>query len=147
MLEAFSAGIARASELPARALHHSLGTARNLMKVGLPTSALAATLALTPVVAGTVPGIAPVESVGQTAERSRLLAVTRGTLASAPNTGAPDQRPDELRAILEAILTKLDGLAERPIEVTVVTKLDGRQIAKAVYKDMREQKVKNYETS
>lgn len=117
------------------------------MNVAMPASALAATLALTPVLAGAVPGIAPVEPVGQTADRSRLLAVTRGSLVSAPNTAAPDQRPDELRAILEAILTKLDGLAERPIEVTVVTKLDGRQIAKAVYKDMREQKVKNYETS
>jgi len=147
MLEAFSTGITRASELPARALHRSLGTARSLMNVGIPTSALAATLALTPVMAGAVPGIAPVETVGQTVERSRLLAVTRGTLASGPSTGAPDQRPDELRSILEAILAKLDGLAERPMEVTVVTKLDGRQIAKAVYKDMREQKVKNYETS
>ena len=147
MLEAFSAGITRASELPTRALHGSLETARSLMNVAMPASALAATLALTPVLAGAVPGIAPVEPVGQTADRSRLLAVTRGSLVSAPNTAAPDQRPDELRAILEAILTKLDGLAERPIEVTVVTKLDGRQIAKAVYKDMREQKVKNYETS
>ncbi|MCE5322377.1 phage tail tape measure protein [bacterium] len=145
MLEAFSAGITRASELPARALHRSLGTARNLMSVGLPTSALAATLALTPVVAGAVPGIAPVEHVGQTVERSRLLAVTRGTLASEQIAGVT-ARSEELRPLLEAILVKLDGLSDRPIEVDVTTKLDGRQIARAVYKDMREQKIKNYET-
>jgi hypothetical protein len=142
MLEAFSAGIARASELPARALHSSLGVARNLMSVGLPASALAATLALTPVVAGDVPSIAAAEPVGGTVERSRLLAVTRGSLASERTPGAVASSED-IRPILEAILAKLDGLTERPIEVSVTTKLDGRQIARAVYKDMREQKVKN----
>lgn len=146
MLEAFSTGIARASGLPARALHSSLGAVRSLMNTAVPTSALAATLALTPVMADAMPGIAPVESVGQTAERSRLLAVTRGSYTSGPNAGISGQRPEELRAILEAILAKLDGLSDRPIEVNVITKLDGRQIARAVYKDMREQKVKNYET-
>lgn len=146
MLEAFSSGITRASELPARALHRSLGAARSLINTAVPTSALAATLALTPVMAGAVPGIAPVGPVGQTPERSRLLAVTRGSYASGPNAGITGQEPENLRPVLEAILAKLDGLSDRPIEVNVITKLDGRQIARAVYKDMHEQKVKNYET-
>ena len=46
------------------------------------------------------------------------------------------------------MLSKLDALGDRPIDlnVTVVSKLDGRTIAQAVYKDIRQQKVKNYET-
>jgi len=144
MLEAFSAGITRASELPARAVHSSLGAARNLMNAGLPTSALAATLALTPVVAGAVPGIAAAELVGRTVERSRLLAVTRGSVASEQASGVAG-RSEDLRPILDAILAKLDGLVDRPIDVSVTTNLDGRRIAQAVYKDMRERKVRNYE--
>ena len=146
MLEAFSTGISRASELPARALHNSLGAARSLLNVGLPASALAATLALTPVVAGTAPGIAAAQPSARTAERSRPLALTRGSLASEQASGVA-ARSEELRPVLEAILAKLDGLSERPIEVNVVTKLDGRQIARSVYKDMREQKVRNYESA
>ena len=147
MLEAFSAGISRASELPARALHSSLGMARNLMNVGLPASALAATLALTPVVAGAIPSIAPVERVGQAVERSRLLAVTRGARGAETRAGLPALGSEDVRPLLEAIIAKLDGLAERPVEVSVTTTLDGRKIAQAVYKDMRERKVKNYESA
>ncbi|MBI2842766.1 MAG: hypothetical protein HYX78_05145 [Armatimonadetes bacterium] len=53
---------------------------------------------------------------------------------------------DDTRPLLEAIIAKLDGIAERPIEVSVTTALDGRKIAQAVYKDMRERKVRNYES-
>ena len=56
------------------------------------------------------------------------------------------QKDVSLRPLLEAILQKLDRLAERPVEVTVKTHLDGRQIAESVYRDMREQKIRNYET-
>lgn len=146
MLEAFSSGITRASQLPVRALYRSLGAARSLMSTVVPTSALAATLALTPVMAGAIPRVSPVEPVGQTAERSRLLAVTRGSYAFGTNARISGRETENLRPVLEAILAKLDALSDRPIEVNVITKLDGRQIARAVYKDMREQKVKNYET-
>jgi hypothetical protein len=48
--------------------------------------------------------------------------------------------------VFEAILAKLDALAERPIDVSVTTLLDGRQVAQSVYRDLRERKIKNYET-
>jgi hypothetical protein len=83
--------------------------------------------------------------VNRGSDRTRLLAVTRGSLASEPSAVAGEASGD-VQALLQAILGKLDGIAERPIEISVTTKLDGRQIARAVYKDMREQRVKNYET-
>ena len=148
MLEAFSAGITRASQLPAKALESSLVAAGNFMNIRLPASALAATLALTPVIAGAVPNVANPEPVGNNVvDRSRLLAVSHGTAASEYNASVQQRRPEDMAAILEAILVKIDGLSERPIDVSVTTKLDGRQIARSVYKDMREQKIKNYETA
>ncbi len=143
LLEAFSSGIARASDLPSRMLANSLGTARSLLNVGLPAGALAGTLALTPVLAGSPPQ--PVSPISRSEDRTRLLAVTRGSLASEPGA-APGESSADVRSLLGAILSKIDGLSERPIEVSVTTKLDGRQIARAVYKDMKEQRVKNYET-
>jgi len=147
MLEAFSAGIARASELPAKALENSLSNARDLISIGIPATALASTLALTPAAIGPVPSVPASIREDVTSRRSRLLAVKRGSLASRQNTGATlSSDTDDLRSIFEAILGKLDNLGDRPIEVSVTTKLDGRQIAQSVYKDMRERKVKNYET-
>jgi hypothetical protein len=78
--------------------------------------------------------------------QSDLLASTRSS-DSAPNnagTGADGLRL--IRQLLEAAIAEIHSLAERPIEVSVTTRLDGRQIAQSVYKDMRERKVKNYET-
>ena len=51
-----------------------------------------------------------------------------------------------IRRLMESALAKLDALAERPITVSLTTTLDGRQIAQSVYKDLRERKVRNYET-
>jgi hypothetical protein len=53
---------------------------------------------------------------------------------------------ESLRPLLETLIAKLDALTERPIELSVTTKIDGRQVAQAVYKDMRERKIRNYET-
>ena len=44
------------------------------------------------------------------------------------------------------LLAKLEQLGERPIEVSVTTLLDRRQVARSVYRDLRERKIKNYET-
>lgn len=143
LLEAFSSGIARASELPSRVLRSSLGAAGSLLNTGLPAGALAGTLALTPMIAGPAPQA--VSPISRSEDRTQLLAVTRGSLASEQNA-VPGESSGDVRALLGAILSKLDGLSERPIEVSVTTKLDGRQIARAVYKDMKEQRVKNYET-
>ncbi len=152
MLEAFSSGIARASKLPSQTLKQALGFAKSAV---LPT-AVAGTLALTPSIAGAMPqpvmpmvagqraAVSPTDS--RQTEQSRLLSVTRGAFGSGQAREASAQSQD-LRPILEAVLAKLDGIAERPIDVTVTTNLDGRKIAQAVYKDMRERKVRNYESA
>ncbi|MHB9037086.1 MAG: phage tail tape measure protein [Armatimonadota bacterium] len=144
MLEAFSSGIARASKLPAQALAQAFGTAKS---VALPT-AVAGTLALTPYIAGAVPKpVLPmisaqrIESSAADTRQSRLLSATRGSLG----VRTTDAGSQNLQPIFQAILAKLDALADRPIDVSVTTNLDGRKIAQAVYKDMRERKVRNYE--
>ena len=116
---------------------------------------LTGTLALTPAVAGQVPqSAAPLlrteptvvaSSPAAPSEASRLLAQTRGALT--PGARASTEPGGEnLRSILEALLGKLDELADRPIDVSVTTLLDGRQVAQSVYRDIRERKIKNYET-
>ena len=117
---------------------------------------LAGTLALTPVVAGQVPqagaavfGTEPTVVASRPAappEASRLLAETRGALTPSPAAAYGVPAGENLRSILEAVLGKLDALAERPIDVSVTTLLDGRQVAQSVYRDIRERKIKNYET-
>ena len=52
----------------------------------------------------------------------------------------------EKRELLESLLSRLDGLADRPVELSVTTNIDGRKVAEAVYKDLRERKIRNYET-
>ena len=47
---------------------------------------------------------------------------------------------------MDALLGKLDALADRPIDVSVTTLLDGREVARSVYRDIRERKIRNYET-
>ena len=152
MLEAFSTGITRASQLPSGAFKQAFGFAKSAM---LPT-AVAGTLALTPAIAGAMPEpdtpmvadqqMAASSTDSRQTEQSRLLSVTRGALGSSRGNDTSAQSQD-LRPILEAILAKLDGVAERPIDVKVTTNLDGRKIAQAVYKDMRERKVRNYESA
>ena len=56
------------------------------------------------------------------------------------------ERDASLRMLLEGVLARLDSVAERPIDLAVTTQIDGRVVAEAVYKDMREQKIRNYET-
>jgi hypothetical protein len=57
--------------------------------------------------------------------------------------GEPGQ---DLRGLLSAALSRIDALADRPIELKVTTTIDGRKVAEAVYKDLREKKIRNYET-
>lgn len=155
MLEAFSSGIAKASALPADVLAQSLGLARRTMQSNLLPGLLASTIAVTPVLAGTLPAVGvrgPARGVVSTAgpsqipARTQLLAETRGSLAASTAGATSSGQSDTVRPVLEAILSKLDDISDRPIEVQVTTALDGRKIAQAVYKDMRERKVKNYET-
>jgi len=78
-------------------------------------------------------------------EQRRMLAERVTTVTPAP-AGAPALGAGPLS--LDALLAKLDELGDRPVEVniTVVSKLDGRAVAQAVYRNIRQEKVKNYET-
>ncbi|HOZ46586.1 MAG TPA: phage tail tape measure protein [Candidatus Hydrogenedentes bacterium] len=63
------------------------------------------------------------------------------------DTGETVQDRDaSFRMLLEGVMARLDAVAERPIDLAVTTQIDGRVVAEAVYKDMREQKIRNYET-
>ena len=59
---------------------------------------------------------------------------------------AAQERDASLRMLMENVLARLEAVAERPIDLAVTTEIDGRVVAEAVYKDMREQKIRNYET-
>ena len=77
--------------------------------------------------------------------KAQLLGETRGSVGSSP--GSNDAREDpRFERLLDALRVELRAVADRPIDVSVSTKLDGRQIAQSVYKDLRERKVRNYET-
>ncbi|MHB9131133.1 MAG: phage tail tape measure protein [Armatimonadota bacterium] len=91
---------------------------------------------------GTPASLPPVPG-GLPVEQTHLLAQTRTVIASptSPSPTTPGATND-----LHAVLEKLDSLGTRPLEVTVISKLDGREIARAVYRDLREQKIRNYET-
>ncbi len=156
------AGLARAASSTWNQVRNVVGGGATLLERvagGVAQAApamLAGTLALTPVVAGQVPqagaavfGTEPTVVASRPAappEASRLLAETRGALTPSPAAAYGVPAGENLRSILEAVLGKLDALAERPIDVSVTTLLDGRQVAQSVYRDIRERKIKNYET-
>ena len=73
----------------------------------------------------------------------RLITPAR-TAPEAPLRG--EESGPGLRELLESLLSRLDGLADRPMELSVTTNIDGRKVAEAVYKDLRERKIRNYET-
>ena len=76
---------------------------------------------------------------------SEQLAMAGRNNPSAASPGAAETSQD-LRGLLSAVLSRLDTLADRPIELNVTTTIDGRKVAEAVYKDLREKKIRNYET-
>lgn len=157
LLEALAGGIAKAATVPAKAIAGAFGFMNDMVGRVAAPSMLAGTLALTPVVAGEIPsagtplfGTEPaiMETRSETAppEQSRLLGETRGVLGAGNNGFAQSSTGENILPVLEAILNKFDALAERSIDVSVTTLLDGRQVAKSVYRDLRERKIKNYET-
>jgi len=79
----------------------------------------------------------------ETVPSERLIAPAR-TAPAIPMRG--EEAGPGLRELLESLLSRLDGLADRPVELTVTTNIDGRKVAEAVYKDLRERKIRNYET-
>jgi phage-related protein len=157
LIQTLAGGITKAASAPAEAMTRAFGFMTGLTgKVAAPAM-LAGTLALTPVMAGEAPTLASsLESNGAEVPmerpaaslptgQARLLGETKGSLG--PESGMPALPPGEtLRPVLESLLAKLEQLGERPIEVSVTTMLDGRQVARSVYRDLRERKIKNYET-
>jgi len=79
----------------------------------------------------------------ETVPSERLIAPAR-TAPAIPMRG--EEAGPGLRELLESLLSRLDGLADRPVELSVTTNIDGRKVAEAVYKDLRERKIRNYET-
>ena len=155
LLERIAGGIAEAATAPGRALSSALSWMNEGMRQVAAPAMLSGTLALTPVIAKQVPqSAAPHLRTESTVsvtpsvaspEASRRLGETRGALAPG---GAASGEPagENVRSMLVALLGKLDALADRPIDVSVTTLLDGRQVAQSVYRDIRERKIKNYET-
>lgn len=78
--------------------------------------------------------------------RAELLAATRPAPSPQDASAAGRSAGDPVPALLQALIAKVDALADRPIDLTVTTRLDGREVAQAVYKDLRERKIRNYET-
>jgi hypothetical protein len=97
-----------------------------------------------PKTAAPTPIAKPLQSgLTETVPSERLIAPAR--TAPATPLRAEDAGPG-LRELLESLLSRLDGLADRPVELSVTTNIDGRKVAEAVYKDLRERKIRNYET-
>jgi hypothetical protein len=97
-----------------------------------------------PITAAPTPIAKPLQSgLAETVPSERLIAPAR--TAPATPLRAEEAGPG-LRELLESLLSRLDGLADRPVELSVTTNIDGRKVAEAVYKDLRERKIRNYET-
>ncbi|MHB9023432.1 MAG: phage tail tape measure protein [Armatimonadota bacterium] len=122
LLDTLSRGIAQAQDLPAQAMGRAFDFGTNLPSVMPPAMATA--------VAGTAPTPHPIMPVPSSPLRM-------------PFGPAPESEP--LRDLLALIAEKLDALAGKTPGDTVVT-LDGREIARAVYRDVREQRVRRYES-
>lgn len=72
----------------------------------------------------------------------RLIAPAR--TAPATPLRAKEAGPG-LRELLESLLSR-SMACDRPVELSVTTNIDGRKVAEAVYKDLRERRIRNYET-
>jgi hypothetical protein len=122
LLDTLSRGIAQAQELPAQAMGRAFAFGEHLPSIMPPALATA--------VAGTAPTPRP------------ITPVSISPVLLQPTTKTP---AEPLRDLLVLIADKLDALATQAPGDTVVT-LDGREIARAVYRDVREQRVRRYET-
>jgi hypothetical protein len=97
-----------------------------------------------PITSAPTPIAMPLQSgLAETVPFERLITPAR-TAPATPMRG--EEAGPGLRELLESLLSRLDGLADRPVELSVTTNIDGRKVAEAVYKDLRERKIRNYET-
>lgn len=128
---------------------------------------LSATLLLTPILAGALPQVAPpsVERPNLSAPGWEMPAVAalpvpedqtfperKRAFEPVPPLPRAESAPvgqtvnADLRPLLEALLAKLDSLNDRPIEITVKTCLDGREIAESVHRSNEEARIRRYGT-
>jgi hypothetical protein len=122
LLDTLSRGITQAQALPAQAMGKAFAFGTNLPALMPPVLATA--------VAGDIPAPRPVSPISVSPVRSRH---------DAPAASEP------VGDLLQAILSELRAQAQQEKGDTVVT-LDGREIARAVYRDVREQRVRRYES-
>jgi len=121
LLDTLSRGIEQASQLPAQAMQRAFAFGTDLVSVMPPTLAPAT---------ASMPSVRPITPV-----------TLRPVLPAASSSSATEP----VRDLLQAILSELRAQAQQEKGDTVVT-LDGREIARAVYRDVREQRVRRYES-
>jgi hypothetical protein len=158
LLRTLAEGIGKAKSLPAEQVSQSLLNLVPRLDGRLLPKALSAMLMLQPVMAHALPSQLPMPGVmqmrntesgmpnaerGMRSENARV--VPHSEFRIPRSDGAADSGQD-LRGLLSAVLSRLDALADRPVELNVTTTIDGRKVAEAVYKDLREKKIRNYET-
>lgn len=157
LIQILAGGITKAASASAKAMSRAFGfMARLTGKVAAPAM-LAGTLALTPIMAGEASTVASnMESTIATAPMERpaahfatgqagLCGESKGALG--PESGVPPAPSGEtLGPVLESLPAKPEQLGERPIELSLTTLLHGRQVARSMYRDLREGKIKDYET-
>jgi hypothetical protein len=122
LLDTLSRGISQAQDLPAQAMGRAFAFGEHLPSV-MPQ-------AMATAVAGTAPTPRPIMPVPSSPLRTE---------------SGPALESEPLRDLLSLIADKLDALAGKTPGDTVIT-LDGREIARAVYRDVREQRVRRYES-
>jgi TP901 family phage tail tape measure protein len=122
LLDTLSRGMAQAQDLPALAMGRAFAFGTNLPSIMPPAMATAVT--------GTSPTARPITPI---------------PISPLAQPHVAEGHTEPLRDLLALIADKLDALAAQPHGDTVVT-LDGREIARAVYRDVREQRVRRYES-
>lgn len=158
LLRSLAEGIGKAKSLPAEQVSQSLLNLVPRLDGRLLPKALSAMLMLQPVMAQALPSQLPVPGIMQMRNAEpgmrneekgptphAAFRIPHSVGPSVASAGAADSGQD-LRGLLSAVLSRLDAWADRPVELNVTTTIDGRKVAEAVYKDLRERKIRNYET-
>lgn len=134
-----------------------------------------AALSLTPILSGTVPAMAAPISVPVSHTVSTVVSAKQNGEVQQPQTAAPVSTPQTIDkgtvverpvpfnvpgnagspapaqnnaalAMVQEFKSAMMALVNRPVEVNVASHIDGRKVAEAVYRDMQDKKVRNYET-
>lgn len=125
LLETLAQGIEQAHALPAQAMSRAFAFGTDMASIMPPP--------LAPVAAGSVPPVRPIMPVAL-----RPVSAASSAAGDAHANDGPEQE------LLQAILAELRAHAHQGGSDTVV-QLDGREIARAVYRDVRQQRTRNYE--